>query len=77
MERTTESQGHVDSVSHNIGQDTYYNDAHPALFHTLKKPHVSPPTYNGEDVTQKPLTRQQNRDPPVNCLSEAPLCNWR
>jgi hypothetical protein len=36
MERTTGSQGHVNSVSHDIGQGAYYNDAHPALFHALK-----------------------------------------
>lgn len=36
MERTTESQGYVNAVSRNIEQGAHYNDAHPALFHTIK-----------------------------------------
>jgi len=31
MERTTESQGYINTIFRNTERDTYYNDAHPAL----------------------------------------------
>jgi hypothetical protein len=57
MERTTDSQGYVNTFPRNIERGTYYNDAHPALYNVIRIEAVSFPTHDSESVLKKSLTR--------------------